>query len=382
VLPRTGPVRRTLLLMSLLGGCNRAHAPALEGTTSEAAESFEDVPRSVVDAPERALPDAYVVRGAVVVGVGRADVEVTGDRISAIGSIERDELPEIDARGRWLVPAFIDSHVHLAYAFDAPTLAQGGVAGAVDLAAPIETLAIDRAPLQVIASGPMITALKGYPTNSWGADGYGLEIAGVDAAKSAVDELFDAGARVIKVPIGSGPALRDEELRAIVERAHHHGLKVAAHALADDEASRAARAGVDVLAHTPVEPLSHSTVQAWSERAVVSTLDAFGGSAAAVDNLRRLREAGTIVLYGTDLGNSSIPAIDPNEIELLVEAGLEGAAVLEAGTSVPASFWGFDGLGALAEGERASFLVLRADPRRDPGAFGSPEAVFVDGDHL
>ena len=371
-------MRRTLLLLAL-SACNRAYAPALEGTSSE---GLEDVPRQVADAPERALPEAYVVRGASVVGVGRVDVEVTGDRISAIGEVTRDDLPEIDAHGRWLAPAFIDSHVHLAYAFDAPTLAAGGVAGAVDLAAPIETLAQDQAPLQVIASGPMITAIEGYPTQSWGADGYGLEVEGADAAKSAVDELFDAGARVIKVPIGSGPALRDEELRAIVERAHHHGLKVAAHALSDDEASRAARAGVDVLAHTPVEPLSRATVQAWSQRAVVSTLDAFGGSAAAVDNLRRLREAGATVLYGTDLGNASVPALDASEIELLREAGLDGAAVLEAGTSGPASFWGFDRLGALAEGQRASFLVLGADPRRDPGVLASPEAVVIDGRSL
>ena len=38
--------------------------------------------------------------------------------------------------------------------------------------------------------------------------------------------------------------------------------------------------------------------------AVVSTLAAFGGSPAAVDNLRRLHAAGATVLYGTDLGNT------------------------------------------------------------------------------
>ncbi len=370
-----------MLLLWALWGCNRAlgPGPAAEGTTSDAAVPSEE--ETSADAV-RVTPEAVVLRGAEIVGVGRADLEIREGRIAAIGEVADRGLPEIEMRGRFIAPAFVDSHVHLAYAFDAPTLAAGGVAAAVDLAAPIEFLGDRHDPLQVIAAGPMITAVKGYPTQSWGADGYGEEVEGVAAARSAVDRIVDAGARVIKVPVGGQPSLDDAELRAVVERAHRRGVKVVAHALADADARRAAEAGVDVLAHTPVEPLSSATVDAWAGRAVISTLGAFGGSAEAVDNLARLRAVGATVLYGTDLGNTRVPAIDANEIALLVDAGLDGAAVLDAGTAVPAAFWGFDGIGSLGEGQRASFLVLEGDPRRDPAVLSHPEAVWVDGPRL
>ncbi|MBX7078144.1 MAG: amidohydrolase family protein [Nannocystaceae bacterium] len=329
--------------------------------------------------------DGVVLRGVTVVGLGARDVTLREGlvaRIAAVGAAAPDDdaLAELDARGQYLVPAFIDSHVHLAYAFDAPTLAHGGVAAAVDLAAPLGFFATDHAPLQLALCGPMITAVGGYPTQGWGAGGFGLEVEGVDAVRQAVDQLAELGARAIKLPLGDAPELSDAEVAALVERAHARDLPVVAHALADADASRAADAGVDVLAHTPVEPLSDDTVAAWQGRTVISTLDAFGGAASTIDNLRRLRAAGTRVLYGTDLGNTGIPGIDPNELGHLVSAGLDGAAILAAATAEPAAFWRFDGLGPLREGGRASVLLLDRDPLRDPSVLAEPTAVYIDGE--
>jgi imidazolonepropionase-like amidohydrolase len=219
----------------------------------------------------------------------------------------------------------------------------------------------------VLASGPTVTAVGGYPTESWGRNGYGLECGDAAAVRAAVQQLAAAGAGVIKVPVD--PGLDDEQLAAAVEEAHVRGLKVAAHALSDDGAARAARASVDVLAHTPVAPLSKETVALWSAGTVISTLRAFGGSKTAIANLRALREAGARVLYGTDFGNTADPGIDADELELLAAAGLDGAAILEAGTSAPAAFWGLDGFGRIEAGADAHILVLDADPTRDPTTF-------------
>ena len=325
------------------------------------------------------LASGLVVRGATVVGVGRVDLLVRDGRIVELGEIT-ENVAEHDARGQFVAPAFIDSHVHLAYAFDEPTLAAGGIAAAVDLAAPLEFLEESHEPLALIAAGPMITALDGYPTQTWGAGGFGLEVDGVRAVRDAVDSLADAGAGVIKIPLGDEPSLTDDEIVALVGRAHDRGLKVVAHALGDAEARKAALLGVDMLAHTPVEPLTDETVEAWHSGAVISTLDAFGGSAVVVDNLRRLRAAGATVLYGTDLGNTGIPAIDPNEIGLLVAAGLDGEAIIAAGTATAAGVWGFEGLGTLAVGARASFLLLERDPRIDPLVLATPLSVYIDGE--
>lgn len=60
---------------------------------------------------------SIVIRNALVVdGTGRqaypADVAVTGDRISAVGTVAVDGNVEIDAEGMVLAPGFIDVHTH------------------------------------------------------------------------------------------------------------------------------------------------------------------------------------------------------------------------------------------------------------------------------
>lgn len=372
--------------------CSHAPAPAGGETTGAGGSSSSDADDTSTSAPERGestsaaipLPTSdLLLQGGTVVGLGLVDIAVDDGRISAIGApgvpLPQDGREVVDVTGQFLAPAFIDSHVHLAYAFDAPTLAKGGIAAAVDLAAPFEFLRSSPAPLQIITAGPMITAIDGYPTQSWGAGGFGLEVAGVDEVGDAVDRVLDAGARVIKVPLGHDPVLSRRELQVLVERAHARDALVVVHALEDASAMLAAEIGADALAHTPTERLSDATVEAWSSRAVISTLDAFGGSTTTLENFARLRAAGATIVYGTDLGNTGIPGIDHNELTLLGRAGLDGAAIIAAGTETPAKLWGFDGLGTIAVGERASVLVLAADPLRDPMTLSEPLAVYLDG---
>ena len=243
----------------------------------------------------------FALVGGHIVGYGKATLMVRDGRIEQITSaVPSNTLRIVKATGRYIAPAFIDSHVHLAYRFSAPELGRGGIVAAIDLAVPVSFLAKDLKPLRTMLAGPMLTAIKGYPTQSWGSDGYGLEISGVQAARDAVDRLHAAGARVIKIPVGDATGggalsmpknpsiLNDQEMAAIADQAHAHGMRVVAHALNDIDVQRAAMAGVDVLAHTPTEPLSAQTVQAWSGRAVISTLAAFPDLATPAENVRRL----------------------------------------------------------------------------------------------
>ena len=280
-----------------------------------------------------------------------------------------------DLGGRYVASSFADSHVHLAYVSDgAEALADNGVAAAVDLAAPIGSVT-SGLPISTVWAGPMVTADGGYPTRSWGSNGYGTECSGADEARQAVRDHHAAGARVIKVPLQE-PLLSDEALRAIADEAHGLGLLVATHALTDEMAAKGAAVGFDVLAHTPTQALSDATVQAWSDKAVISTLRAFGGSDVTVDNLRRLHDAGATVLYGTDLGNTRTAAIDPYELALLADAGLSNAEILASGTTA-ADVWGFR-LG-LEVGDEASFVVVEADPLDDVSTLGDPLEVWSRG---
>lgn len=332
------------------------------------------------EAPTPPSSPRFVLRGGALPGGVAADVAVRDGRIVAVGEVEVSDADEVvDVSGSFVAPAFIDSHVHLAYWEVAEELAAGGVAAALDLAAPLPFLAARPEPLRVLAAGPMITAVGGYPTQSWGAGGYGLEVTDAEAA-AAVDTLVDAGADVIKVPLQGSAVLSDEALASVVARAHQRERKVAVHALTDEAARAAGTAGADVLAHTPVVALAPETLALWTDRAVISTLRAFGGSDDAVNNLTLLRTGGATVLYGTDLGNTRTAGIDPQEIALLQEAGLDGAAILRAGTATPAAYWGLEAdLGAVAVGRKASLLVLDADPHLDPSTLTRPQVVLIDG---
>jgi imidazolonepropionase-like amidohydrolase len=320
------------------------------------------------------LPDAHVLAGGTVVGLGPADVEVRDGRITAVGAVDAS-LPRLDVQGRWLVPGFIDAHVHLIYAPRGEEMVQAGIAGAVDWAAPMEAIGRPVGPTTVWA-GPILTAPGGYPTEGWGRDGYGLVCSDATACAAAVDQVLDGGARVVKIAIGaSGPQLSEASLRAIVERAHSRGVLVGAHALDNNDARLAGTVGADILVHAPSGPLSDDVVALWADRAVISTISAFNG----VDATRQLHGAGATVLYGTDFGNTGVAGISGAELDGLGRAGLDAADILQAGTRAPAMLFGLEELGAIAVGKEASLLVLERDPLLEVGTLQQPAAVIARG---
>src|SRR5207244_3166035 len=155
-----------------------------------------------------------------------------------------------------------------------------------------------------------------------------------------------------------------------------------AHALEAAMVERALAAGADVLAHTPVEPLPAELVRLAGARRVhvLSTLKAFGGSPAALDNLRRLRTAGARVAYGTDLGNEgTAPGIDAQELALLAQAGLSSVEVVAAATSAAAELLGEPELGRLTKGAAASVIGVREEALKDLRLLAQPLFVLIDG---
>jgi imidazolonepropionase-like amidohydrolase len=341
-----------------------------------ASGSSQRNPGGDESAPARGV-GAWIVRDGRGLDAENVEFAVDGNRVVSTRDVPASS-PVVDLTGFFVVPAFIDSHAHLAYYAVADGLPQGGVVGAVDFAAPIEHLA-RTFPIAVTQSGPMLTPLGGYPTQSWGQGGYGLEVASVGEAVAAVDRLLDAGASFVKTPLSGTTGVDDAVLAAIVERAHARGAKVGVHALGAVDAGRAIASQVDIFGHTPTERLSEELVQAWGERTVVSTLGAFGAGADAVENLRAFAAKGARILYGTDLGNTRTVGIQSAEIDALVRAGLTGSDIVRSATSDAASFWGFSELGRLDAGARASFLVLDEDPDVNPQTLAAPRAIVFDG---
>ncbi len=307
-----------------------------------------------------------------------------------------EDLPVLGGDGCWVGPGLVDAHVHLA--FGGPELAwQGGVVAVRDLGAPpAQALAWrtgERPPAgsaRVAICGPVITAPGGYPSRSWGSDGFAAFATDSAEAAGLVARLAADGVDLVKValePAGGAPVPTPEVLAAVVHAAHQRGLAVTAHALTVDMVRRAVEAGVDELAHTPVETLPDGLIEriAGAGIAVISTLQCLSGAGAgAACNAAALHRAGVTLRYGTDLGNAGTrTGAEPRELQRLADAGLGGLGALRAATEGSAAAPGMRaGTGRLAVGQPAALVLLGADPLRELQAWRAPLAVCADGQLL
>jgi imidazolonepropionase-like amidohydrolase len=329
----------------------------------------------------RSLDAPFALRGPVWCGDGTSyddgRVVVAADgTLAAFGPATATPLPpgaeEVEAG--WIGPGLVDRHVHLAFA-DPDPVVEGGVVAVRDLGAPPADAARWRsldAPAVTVA-GPVLTAPGGYPSRSWGAAGFAAFVDDPEQTQRLVSGLATQ-VDVVKValePQGGGPVPSPEVVAAVVAAAHGAGTPVTAHALSLAMVERALEAGVDELAHTPVELLPDEVVAriAAAGTTVVSTLHTFVhvGDSTVLANAAALAAAGVALHYGTDLGNAGTrPGASPDELRLLADRvglGVEGA--LRAATE------------PLAVGARAGVVALERDPRDDPALWRSPRVVVV-----
>ncbi|MGD8167239.1 amidohydrolase family protein [Herbiconiux sp. P16] len=339
-----------------------------------------------------AAGDRLVAVDDVWVGewTGPAVLRLRSGRVALLRSAADAGGGAVARAGGVVLPGFCDSHVHLGLV-DAGALVAGGIARVVDLGwDPAVIAGWARGPAgaagarvpDVDFAGAFLTGVGGYPSGrSWAPDAAVRQLADVADAVAAVTEMHRFGARFVKLVLhaGDGPQHRgdaraaademrreggagggvnaapggagdgrlgDDVAGAVVDEAHRLGLVVVAHAEGAGQAARAARLGVDRLAHTPwTERLDDDLITAMAERMTwVSTLDIHGWGeptpefAVALENLARFAAAGGHVLYGTDLGNGPLPtALNPRELDALVSAGLTAPQLLDALAPLPPS---------------------------------------------
>jgi imidazolonepropionase-like amidohydrolase len=105
----------------------------------------------------------------------------------------------------------------------------------------------------------------------------------------------------------------------------------------------------------------------------------------ATRNLKRLSDMGVGIAMGTDTGPSPERFqgyFEHLEMEMMAQAGMTPAAVLRSATLGAAQAMRAPGVGALAPGAWADFIVLDRDPRQDIRNTRSIASVWVAGNEV
>ncbi|WP_125612265.1 amidohydrolase family protein [Specibacter cremeus] len=298
----------------------------------------------------------------------------------------------IDAKGAVLLPGLIDAHIHLDGPGNLEQLRSFGVTTALDMATwqphLVEQLRNQAGTTDIRSA--MIPVLGDVDADAVPGVAPDLVreaiVRSPGEADGAVGWRVARGADYIKLMIGSsgpgGAGGQDQPTAdALVVAAHAHGKKVIAHALTADAYRMAVHAGVDVLAHVPLDQvLTPADVQliVAGGQVCVPTLTMMQGVAAlgessvfetATRNVAALYRAGVPIVAGTDA--NALPGVPVHldhgqclhdELELLVGAGLSTTDALRAATDLSARSFGLTDRGSVRPGLRADLLLIDGDP--------------------
>lgn len=354
-------------------------------------------PRSAAGSAENLHLHARLLPGGE-----ETDLWITG------GVISRTPVPgaRTIVSGGWVLPALVDTHLHVGVAEiggpldldvlegELDLLARSGVGAARILGSPSmlpdEVLGREGGPLLQHAGLPLAAPDRFIP--GWGrlVSGEGLieacsEQSGAGWVKIIADWFDEAG--------GYSAAFDAETLRRATAAAHEAGQRVAVHTQSAEGGRSAVRAGADTIEHgmhLPVEVLAELAARRGVLVPTGTVFEQLAGSmaseevppalrrwyhdgvAAHPELVRRAREAGVTVLAGTDLPVGSL--ID--EVEWLIAAGLPVEEAIGAASWTAREVLD---LPRLREGDRADVIWTENDPRADLDRLRQPDLVILSG---
>jgi imidazolonepropionase-like amidohydrolase len=389
-----------------------------------------------------AQDNPILVRGARVFDgtnlLGERDVLLRGGRIAAIGPrLEAPGATVVEARGKTLLPGFIDAHTHTfsdvlsqALAFGVTTqLEQFTDVRSVRLWHDEQRTGKANNRADVFSAGVLVTAPGGHGTQ------FGITIPTIakpESAQAFVDARIAEGSDWIKIVYDDGrayalnrPTLDSATMHAVVTAAHKRGKLAIVHVHSLSFARSAIAAGADGLVHVFADTDSIAEFVALAKRrgafviptlAVNKSVTGVAGGAPLIDDarvdslltatdlgqlrqafptrpnsparyahaqaaVRALNAAGVPILAGTDAPNPGTThgASIHSELELLVEAGLTPTQALASATSVTARAFRLADRGRIATGLRADLVLVNGDPTTDIKAARSIHSIWKGG---
>jgi imidazolonepropionase-like amidohydrolase len=428
---RVARFKRLVLLLTFLALSSYTAAQGLSPGQAPAARPTAIVGASVVD-----LNGGAAIADAVVL--------IEGERITAVGPAASTKIPQdaevIRAAGKFIAPGLMNMHTHyglvlpgragaeLANETEAGLALRMAANARISLMAGVTTtrstgegkgaeFALRRSIDRGEAVGPRIFT-AGQAVHVTGGHGWRPGEEGLDspnAFRQAVRREVFAGAEWIKIAISGGIADRHgdiaashmtkEEVAAVTDTAHRHGVKVTAHSGSPNATLEAIDAGIDCVEHgyfltdevlqrmrekgtwyVPTIVVSQPTVMEFFKRIgspewYLARVESVGKA-----HWRTLQSAiklGVKIALGTD----QFP-YEPNdgttatvrEAQYYVEAGMTPLKALRAATIEPATMLGAaDRLGSVERGKLADLVITDADPSKDIKALRSIKLVMKGG---
>ena len=404
--------------------------------------------------PLPALAEAlsYIKAGRLIdVRAGRALddqlIVIQGDRILEVAAASDLTVPAganvIDLSGQTVLPGLIDMHDHLTgdhrfhgyqgLGISLPretlygvlnaritlnagftTVRNVGASGYSDVALrdAINDGEIDGPRLRV--SGPALGITGGHCDNNLLPAEYDVHGEGVAdgpwAVRAKVREVIKYGADLIKFCATGGVLSKGdsvggqqytlEEMLVLVEEAHQHGRKVAAHAHGAEGIRAAIMAGVDSIEHASL--IDDEGIRLAKQHGTFLVMDIYndtfileyGASVGMLpeslekerqigqlqrDNFRKAFKAGVRMAFGSD-GAVYPHGDNARQFAYMVEYGMTPMQAIQAATSEAAELIGWpDSVGAIEPGKFADIIAVNGNPLTDISVLENVAFVMKGG---
>lgn len=339
-------------------------------------------------------------------------------RIESIGPQDRLTHPDaavLDLGETTLLPGFIELHAHLSFKkVPSDVVLRHGITTLRDVGGPVHQPYGGDGKLRVLTSGPIITALNGYPIVLMGDKNIAIAVSSESKARRIVRDLIDGGATIIKIALEPGgepgapwssghhhgnasvhqhgrhhnenrawPMLSESIVKAIVDEAHQNNRKVTAHIGEVKGVEIALNAGVDEWAHMPCNAIPDGLLkQAVKQRVkIVTTIDTLSKCNGIFHNAKVLAALGAELFYGAEIAHADIPwGIDAKELMYLKhQAKMSGMELLRTATSKAGQQLGLPLLGTLQQGAPADIIAVKGNPLDNLKSLEYPDLVISGG---